>query len=251
MTFTMAGSLSECILLAYRTPANSVRHLVPAGLSLVTKDEWAFWNIVTCRIEKMRPLGLPAAIGISYHHVAYRLYVSAQTDRVGEIQGLYFVHSDADNALISMAGNWFSDFKFHKANIWLESGKSGGALQVRNDKSEARLLTVFEEPKTGPQTPLFGSRKEAHQFLKYRPMGLSIDGNRLKLAEVLRDEADWKEDEITVGDAHWKFFECLGQKDVVFELATRVAPIDYRWRLGRSFELKVGSLMVPGPNEQV
>jgi uncharacterized protein YqjF (DUF2071 family) len=237
MTFTMAGRLNECILLAYRTPADSVRHLVPAGLSMVTHGEWAFWNIVACRIEKMRPLGLPAGFGKSYHHVAYRIYVSAQTKTEGEVQGLYFVHSDADIPLIATAGNWFTDFKFHRAKISLESTIIGGALTVQSDIAFAHMHWDHKEPDAQKERSAFASRNEARQFLKYRPFGLFVKGNRLQLAEVLRDESHWREEEITVGKANWKFLNDLGQKEIALELATRVAPIDYRWRLGRSLPL--------------
>ena len=42
-------------------------------------------------------MGLPAAFGISYHHVAYRLYVRARTADGRSLDGIYFVRSDADS----------------------------------------------------------------------------------------------------------------------------------------------------------
>jgi hypothetical protein len=116
MTFTMAGHLSECVLLAYRTPAESVKHLVPPPLELLTNQQWAFWNIVLCRIDRMRPAGFPRFTGLSYHHVAYRLYVQART-RAEVITGLYFVRSDADSRVVTRLGNLLSAFHFHPGKI--------------------------------------------------------------------------------------------------------------------------------------
>ena len=39
---------------------------------------------------------------------------------------------------------------------------------------------------------------------------------------------------LEVVTARWPFLESLGQRDIFLELATRVAPSDYRWRLGRT-----------------
>jgi hypothetical protein len=52
----------------------------------------------------MRPAGLPAALGIGYWHVAYRLLVRAKLRSGEEITGLYFVRSEADQPLIAAAG---------------------------------------------------------------------------------------------------------------------------------------------------
>ena len=238
MTFTMTGRLSQCILLAYRTPVSSVSRLVPRGLELVTRGDWAFWNIVACRIDGMRPAGAPRLLGVSYHHVAYRLYVRAAIAGGQIIEGLYFVRSDADHCLMAKAGNLLTDFCFHPAKIALTANESRLTLSVQNSPGgagNARLSVELNgEPIAYPDS-CFDSPDEAGRFLKYRPFGLSRDakGTWLKVAEVLRDESEWNEMPLRVTDAEWSFFESLNQRDVRLEHATCVAPIAYRWRLGR------------------
>jgi hypothetical protein len=130
---TMTGRLSSCVLLSYRTPAAHVRHLVPPPLELVTRGPWAFWNVVACRVERMRPRGAPRWAGVCYHHVAYRLLVRAPG--LGpdgrDLEGLYFVRSDADHSLITRGGNVASDFQFHRAEIDLrDETLIGGDLEL-------------------------------------------------------------------------------------------------------------------------
>lgn len=246
MTLTMTGRLAECVLLAYRTPAASVRALLPAGLQLVTHGDWAFWNIVVCRVADMRPAGLPAWLGISYSHVAYRLYARARTADGSNVDGLHFLRSDADNPLIAGAGNWFSDFRFHRAAIGLEATDSAVELRVasRTDRRGDASLSARETPvaELAPGS-CFNTVAEASAFLKYRPLGLAVDARSatLKLAEVFRDEQQWREHPLRVTAAHWQFLEDLGQHDAKLECATRVAAIDYRWRLGRRSPLAARS----------
>ena len=243
MKLTMVGRLDECLLLAYRTPVESVRHLVPAGLELLTRGPFAFWNVVACLVQRMRPTGTPAALGLTYHHIAYRLYVRCRTAHNGTLDGLYFVRSDADNTLVSRLGNLLSDFRFHHSTISLRADDGGVTLRVRGQgdpQGDADLCVASGQqgdprPQLAPGSP-FSSVEEAATFLKYRPLGLSSadNGRRIRLAEVFRDESGWRETPVSVTGTRWSFFENLGQSDIFLETATRVAPIDYRWRLGAS-----------------
>lgn len=237
MTLFMLGTLTECFLLAYRTPAVSVQPLIPAGLELMTHGEFAFWNMVVSRVERMRPLGCPAFLGISYLHVAYRLYVRATVADGTAIQGLYFLRSDVDSRLISTTGDRFTDFHFHHGKIGLNRGTDGVVIQVAetaNGLGDAELH-LSEAPTS--LSSCFASPEEAAAFLKYRPFGLSVAERKLKLAEVFRKETEWREHPVTVIDARWRYLESLGQHETRLERATQVAPIDYRWRLGRTMRL--------------
>lgn len=239
---TMVGRLSECILLSYRTPAESVRELTPPGFELLKRESngrtWAFWNIVVCRVEKMRPAGTPAMLGVNYHHVAYRLVGSVQLADGRAQRGLYFLRSDADHRLLAWTGNTVSDFRFHPARIEL---LHDGPLLRAKVRSKDRLGDADLEIDTGQAPELvpgsvFESLDEARSFLKYEPMGLATDraGRRARLAEVFRDDAAWEEQAVHVASARWEYLARTGQHDIVLELATRIAPIDYRWRLGRA-----------------
>lgn len=243
---TMRGRIDHCVLLSMRVEADAVRDLVPRGLRLLTKrDErtgqtHAFWNIVLCHIERMRPRWAPRALGMSYHHAAIRLMVEADDSsppgRSG-VQGLYFLRSDADRGLICGPGNLASDFRFHRARV--ERAREGSAerwtVRSRDGGGDAECVVV-DGPGTLAACSPFASVEEAREFLKYRPMGLapSAEGRRVRLAEVFRDETDWDERPIRVERARFVFLERLNRGNPVVEAATRVAPIEYCWRLGRS-----------------
>jgi hypothetical protein len=259
LNLTAAGRLSECLLLSYRTPADSVRHLLPRGLELVTRGGYAFWNVVACTVEHMRPALLPACCGVTYHHVAYRLHVQARTATGdGTLRGLYFVRSDADSGLVGRLGNLFTDFRFRPAAVELSSRDGvltvavqgrGGAPDPRDgepagDPGDAiARVTVDGNADAGfiaPGSP-FASVAEAERILRYVPLAMSVDldGRYLKLAEVVRDDAAWRERPVRVLESHFRFFDALGlpASDVQLERATRVDPINYRWKLGRRVAL--------------
>ncbi len=233
MTLTMIGRITDCVLLAYRTPAESIRGLLPPPIEPLTHDGWAFWNIVACRVEAMRPRRCPARLGCTYHHVAYRLYARSHT-RDGEIEGLFFVRSEADGGLVCRMGNLFTPFRFHHAPIRLGEGPNGVFTLDVGGGAPARLTAEPGEARLASGS-CFETYDQAAKFLKYRPLVLSIDrrGTAVKLAEVFRDETAWHEVPLRVTDERWSFFDDLNQTGVALELATRVAAIEYRWRLGR------------------
>lgn len=231
---TMTGHLVDCALLAFRTPAASVAHLLPQPLELVTWGEWAFWNVVACRILKMRPSGLPAWTGVTYHHVAYRLYVRAQTQS-GPVEGLYFLRSDADARWLGTAGNWLSDFRFHYAPIHLDLQGDDLTLEVQAEGEGAAAFRATRRARAwDAAASCFPDEATACATLKYQPLGLApAPRRRLHLAEVLRDEAAWHEDDLDLLDARFAFFDAHDQRDLHLERATLVVPLPYRWRLGR------------------
>ncbi|MEM8782754.1 MAG: DUF2071 domain-containing protein [Planctomycetota bacterium] len=250
-TLRMTGVLDRCVLLNFRTPAESVESLLPPGLELFRRGPYAFWNVVLCHVHKMRPLGVPEGLGMSYHHVAYRLRVQAMTDRADTRQGLYFVRSDADAAVLGAVGNRLSDFKFHRAQIdWRadaeerRDGTSGATesltVTAADGRADARLTFRRQPPVVHPADSCFPTAADARAALKYEPLGLAINRrDRLKLAEVFRDETQWCEDAIDVAHAKLGFFDTLGQTEARLELATWVAPLPYRWRLGRRESLMI------------
>ena len=235
MRLTMVGRLSECLLFSYSTPEPTVRHLVPGELQLVTHRGRAFWNIVISTIQDMRPAGFPRWSGITYQHVAYRLYVRANPAQGDPIRGLYFLRSDVNSPLIWVTGNPLTDFRFHRANILIV--EQGERIKVKIASTAGSIgnaeVTVSLKSSEAVTTGLFGSPDEQEQLLKYQPLGISIGRHhRIRLAEVVRDESRWSEKPIAVEAARWNFLGHLRQNQITLERATRVAALDYEWRLG-------------------
>ena len=72
LSYAIQAKLTDAVQLTYRTPAESVRGLLPDGLELVQRGPWAFWSVMLSRVEKARPAGVPAWCGVSYTQAAYR-----------------------------------------------------------------------------------------------------------------------------------------------------------------------------------
>ena len=234
--FTVRGRLRRCWLFVYRTPVDSIRALLPPQLAPVTSEGFAFWNIVVCEIHGLRPAPLPAAVGLDYLHVAYRLHVRAQTESGAVVEGLHFLRSDCDSALVALAGNVVTDFRFHRATVSVSAGASGIAGKIRARGGDADFQLGSETPSSLNPGSLFSSLREAAEWLKYKPFGLSpCDDGAINVVRVARDEAAWRSRLVTVEKARWEFLEPY---ETALELCYEVEPIDYQWERGRIVRVK-------------
>jgi len=219
---TMVGAIDRCWLFTYQTPEADAQRLLPKPLLPVTYRGSAFWNVVVCHVDRMRPKGTPQALGMSYWHVAYRLYVRYPTVDGPEIQGLFFVRSECDSKLMAMAGNIMTDFNFHTADITVD----GGHIDVDTADSHSHAVVGHTAPSALPPYSAFDHLDQAARFLKYKPFGISVDSHGTgNIVRIVRDERAWHA-RLVDAQADWTFF---ADKNVRPEICYEVDPIDYQW----------------------
>jgi len=243
---SLQGRLADTLLLTYRTPAESVRALLPEGLELVQRGPWAFWSVVCCKVEHLRPGRLPKAMGVSFHHVAYRLRVQAMTASAEVVDGLYFTHSDADaplSTLFDALGNRLTDLRLHRAAIQMKRGDDAVRVRVDPGQSDAGYgltLDAAHAPAALREGSCFPTVADARAFGRYPPAALSVhaakddDARReLHVMRVERMDSAWVETPVVVRDAALGYFDALGQTGLAeLEWAVRLRPMEYRWVLG-------------------
>ncbi|HEX8311890.1 MAG TPA: DUF2071 domain-containing protein, partial [Chthoniobacteraceae bacterium] len=234
--FAVTGRLCRCWLINSRVPAEAARAIVPAPLELVTHGGFAFWNVVICQLCGMRPTGLPAALGIGYWHVAYRLLVRAKLASGGEITGLYFVRSDADQPFVAAVGNLLTDFHFHAAQIRVDEQQDRMRCEVKARGANASFELSRTPPVELVSDSPFASVEEAAAILKYTPVALSPHGpGAVNVVRVARDEQAWRTRLLSIEAAESDFLASFGP---VPELAFEVDPLDYRWGRGEIVEVQ-------------
>jgi uncharacterized protein YqjF (DUF2071 family) len=98
----------ECFLVNFQVEQDVMSRLLPPGIEPDLYDGKAWLSVVIAEMERMRPAFLPPLFGITYNQIVYRAVV-----RRGDERGVYFLRSDADNRLMSLAGDWLTFFRFH------------------------------------------------------------------------------------------------------------------------------------------
>jgi hypothetical protein len=242
MTWQLEGRLERCLLLALRTPAESVEPLLPVGLRAISFRGYAFWHVVMCRVAQMRPRGWPAGVGFSFHHVAYRLLVAATDAQGNTHEGLYFVRSDADHPLVATLGRSMTDLRFHTARIDSHADTLSVGYDVtgtRRGIADAGVRVVRGSEPGLCADSCFDDLDQMDHWLHYRCVALAPDGRgRLSVLRVERDMAAWREHPVMPAKVKLNFLDTLGQTRTHLEQAWEIEPIAYRWVLGESMPLR-------------
>jgi len=160
----MRTTFRHCFLANFAIRPETLAARLPPHLQPDVHEGWSFLSVVIAKMEKMRPVFLPRALGTTYSQVVYRAVV-----RCGDERGVHFLRSDADSALMAMAGNALTFFRFHRGRVsWLLSpervrfqlrplGGERAGIDAEYDLANARSRL--------PPTSRFESLERAQAFL--------------------------------------------------------------------------------------
>jgi len=212
IALTMTGTIDRCFLFTFRTSPDTARRFLPRGLQPVVQNGDAFWSVLVAHLRAMRPRGVPAALGMRYWHVGYRLFV-----RLGDIEGLYFVRSDCDRRLMTIGGNLMTDFRFHDALIAINDRRESVSIHV-DGGAPAAVELLRREPSVRNELPPFPHH------------AISMQNGTPQIMTVERNESRWRESQLTISRARWSFFDGIDADSLD---AREAQPMDYVWHRAR------------------
>lgn len=229
---TMLGTIDRCWLVALRADPDKVRQVLPLPLEPVIHGGYAYLGIVVSHLKSMRPAPLPAWTGVSYWHAAYRIYARLSPPGRLPIEGLWFIRSDADSALMTSAGNLLTDFRFHQSSIRAET--QGDLTTLAVSSADYPLEVVLGGPALLADGSPFHGIDEAAKALEYAPAGLSLAGDDGLVMRITRDHSQWKYKLKGVLSLESPL---LRDFDAVPEVAYEVEPIDYQWNRAKRVKM--------------
>lgn len=234
----MIGTIERCWLFAYQTSLQDAQALLPKGFEAVNFADFGFYNIVVSKIKAMRPNHFPEAFGVTYWHVAYRLYARIHPKKQAPIEGLFFLRSECSDLPITAAGEMMTDFNFHYAMIKVQDIDASTIIDIRAaDEFANAVIDRSVEPQL-PSHSAFTSIEQAQSFLKYKANGLSAAGpGKANVVTITRVEDQWRSQIVNVASAEWSFMK---DRNVLPEICYEVEPIFYRWNAGIIMDIADG-----------
>ena len=144
------------LVLTYAFPEELLRPLLPPGLTLDTYEGSSFLAIALVRVERLRPVGLPAALGRSFFLSGYRVFCRYRRHDGRVLRGLRILRSDADSSLMVWGGNLLTHYQYSKCVV--EERRTAATLDLEIKTSHATAdLSVRAFIETAAETPPFGS----------------------------------------------------------------------------------------------
>lgn len=160
----MRTTFRRCLLVNFAVDAGAMRRVLPPHIEPDLYGGDAYLSVVVARMEKMRPAFLPRALGITYDQIVYRAVV-----RCGDERGVHFLRSDADDRLMTVLGNAFSSFRFHRSAI--DVAERDGRLELDVATTSAvpagiqATYTVADARRSLPPTSAFPDLSTATSWL--------------------------------------------------------------------------------------
>ncbi len=203
----MTTLFRHCLLANYAITPEALAALLPAPLVPDLAGGRAWLSVVIADMARMRPAGVPAALGVSYRQVVYRAVV-----RCGPGRGVYFLRSDADSRVMNTGGNLLSFFRFHHAAVaWTRDAGREQVTVASSDGTADIDLTLGTSPLQGlPAGCAFPALAQAKEhlvdlFTAYHPR----DGQR-RIDVVAIKRADWRITVLPVISARCAFLDGAG-----------------------------------------
>jgi uncharacterized protein YqjF (DUF2071 family) len=187
----MCTVFRHCFLVNFALRPEVLASRLPDHVRPDVHNGWSYLSIVIAVMERMRPAFLPRPLGITYSQIVYRAIVVCGRER-----GVYFVRSDADNALMVKAGNALTFFRFHRADAtWsFSQGSTRFSLRPRNGEAAGidAEYDLADANDRMPENSRFATLDQAQRFLTelYVAFGTKHRDGTVDAVRVERN--DWR-----------------------------------------------------------
>lgn len=202
----LAAVVERRLLVNYRVDPDVAARLVPPPFRPQLIRGWAVAGICLIRLGRLRPRGLPSAVGLRSENAAHRLAVEWDTPD-GPATGVYIPRRDTATRLNAAAGGRLFPGEHHLARFRVK--EAAGRVRVAfdsNDGTTAVDVTVDAAPTLTPSA-LFADLAEASSFFEDSPLGYSATRRPDLFHGVALSTDAWQVTPARVGAVRSSFFD--------------------------------------------
>src|SRR5262245_52844178 len=229
------ATLRECVTLTYAVPARVLQPLLPPGLELDTLGDDGFVAVALVQTERLRPDGVPAALGGTFFLAGYRVFARFRTADGRTLRGLRILRSDTDRALMALGGNLLTHYNYHRCHatvvttgdhlrFTIHTRDGAGDLDVVVDRRQADL----------PAGSPFASVREARRFAGPLPFTFDYEDETHAIVAIEARRTNWRPAPVAVQVGRLAFFDQPAFAGCAPRLAAAfyVRGVDYHWLRG-------------------
>ena len=225
------------IVLTYALPEETLRPLLPPGLTLDTFQGFGFVAIALVQTNSLRPKFCPSCLGQNFFLSGYRIFARYRTAAGRTLRGLRILRSDTDRKLMAIAGNCLTHYNYRKADVAFHEARERLTVEIKTPNHEADLSVVAhidtESAPLPPGSP-FANLREARLFAGPLPFTFDYEPESHSIIMIEGVRQDWKPRPIKVEVLRNTFFEQAPFNRVkpVLANAFHVQNINYEWKRG-------------------
>jgi hypothetical protein len=226
----------HCLVLTYAFPEQTLRPLLPPGLTLDTLRGLGFLAVAMVQTEGLRPVGAPAALGQDFFLSGYRIFSRFRNQAGRSLRGLRILRSDTDKQRMVVAGNLLTHYNYVKCHAATSEG--GGLLEIRIETGgEADLHVIADlagKPAALPAGSPFADLKEARRFAGPLPYTFDYEEETGSMVLIQGVRKSWDPQPVHVEVRECSFLRRppFASETPVLANAFHLQDVPYRWERG-------------------
>jgi len=210
------------LVLAFSFPRERLEPLLPPGLVLDTYGVHGLAAVAVVQTERLRPRGLPGALGLDFVLCGYRIFVRVAGRE--SLRGLYILRSEANRRGIALLGNLLTHYRYRTVPITLRERDDALEVEAPGLEVDVRL----RRPPALPDGSPFADLGQARRFAGPLPYTFDYERQSGRIVAVRGVRSGWDPEPVTVEGVRVDEFA-----DGVLANAFHVAGVDYAWDRGR------------------
>jgi hypothetical protein len=227
----LEGVIRRRILLNFRADPNAVAPLLPAPLEVLTYGGFAIVGVCLIGLERLRPKGIPGALGLSSENMAHRIAVRYPT-RDGMHDGVFIWRRETDQWLVTLLGGRLFPGVHNRAGFVIDEGRDGLSVAVKTEGGLADVDFAGSYETAWQPDSIFPKFDNAVEFFRRGDCGFScslragrLDGLRLKTLQ-------WEMSTLRTTRLYSAFFqngERFSSNAIHFDCALLMRGIPHEW----------------------
>lgn len=226
------GTIKRRILVNYRADPVVVQRLLRSPFRMKLHNDHAIVGVCLIRLEHIRPVGIPAALGISSENAAHRIAVEWKDEAGVEREGVFVPRRDTGSILNRVAGGRIFPGEHHAAKFNVIDVNGHIEFTMLSDDSKVAVSVVGDDSDTLPATSIFESLAEASAFFEGGRLRYSVTKDPDRLDGLFLWTLDWRVRALPVSKVQSSFFEGRGtfpDGSVEFDHALIMRDIRHEW----------------------
>ena len=233
--FGVRATLRECVTLTYAVPAHVLRTMVPPGLQLETVEDEGFVAVALVQTERLRPDGVPAALGGSFFLAGYRIFATFAPANGCILRGLRILRSDTDRTLMALGGNLLTHYNYHRCRVRVVAAQETTrfTIESRDGYGDVDVIVRLDD-ETLPAGSPFASVRGARRFAGPLPFTFEYEASTHSIIAVEGRRTNWRPMPVGVDVKRLSFFDqpafagCRPRLAAAF----RLRAVEYHWLRG-------------------
>ena len=202
----LEGVIRRRVLVNFRVHPAIIQRELPAPFHPKLVEGWAIAGVCLIRLEKLRPKGLPACVGLSSDGAAHRVAVTWTEPSGGLREGVYILRRETDSALIMFAGGRLFPGEHHRAQFTAHEDGTCIDLRVSGRDGEADIWLRAKPAATLPTSSCFASIDAASAFFAAGSVGYSPVGAGSHVEGLELRTTSWDVDPLHVESVYSRYF---------------------------------------------